>query len=101
MGNESITARRVMMKWAKTLSTAALLLLAVSVPVVAQTGRITGTVADSVTGQPVIGAAVSVVGTNRVVGTTGTGQFTLTNVPTGARQVTVQVIGYAPSTKTV
>jgi TonB-dependent starch-binding outer membrane protein SusC len=89
------------MKWAKSLSMAALLLVAMVVPVVAQNGRITGTVADSATGQPVVGAAVSVAGLSLVTTTAGNGQYSLGNVPAGARQVTVARIGYSPATKAV
>jgi TonB-dependent starch-binding outer membrane protein SusC len=64
------------MNWAKSLSTTALLLL-FALPLAAQNGRITGTVADSVTGSPVIGAAVSVVGTSLVVVTSSTGQYSI------------------------
>jgi TonB-dependent starch-binding outer membrane protein SusC len=89
------------MMWARSLRITALLLLCAAGPVLAQDGRITGTVSDSTSGQPVSGAAVSLVGTSAFVLTTGTGQFTIANVPAGARQVTVQVIGYATATKPV
>lgn len=89
------------MKWAKSLVPAMLLLLAVALPVQAQTGRITGTVADSATGQPIVGVAVTVSGTTIGAMSQPNGQFTISNVPAGTHQVTVQRIGYTPVSKTV
>ena len=91
------------MKWAKRLlGVAALVLVSGSVrPVLAQaTGRVAVTVTDSMSAQPLTGATVVIVGT-RLGGQTGTdGRITVNNVPTGAHQVRVQRIGYAPRTLT-
>lgn len=63
-------------------------------------GRIAGTVTIA-GGQPLVGANISVVGTE-VRGATGPdGRFSLGNVPAGAREVRIQRIGYAPVTRPV
>jgi TonB-dependent starch-binding outer membrane protein SusC len=91
------------MKWAKRLlGVAVLVAVSGSVrPVLAQaTGRVAVTVTDSVSAQPLAGATVVIVGT-RFGGQTGTdGRITVNNVPTGAHQVRIQRIGYAPRTLT-
>jgi TonB-linked SusC/RagA family outer membrane protein len=89
------------MKWANVL----LLLLAVSfaAPSAAQTptGRITGTVADSASGQPVQSATVLVVGTQIGGVTNAEGRYTINNVPEGSQQLRVQRLGYAARAVTV
>ena len=92
------------MKWAKRLlGVAGLVVVSGSVrPVLAQaTGRVAAVVTDSMSAQPLAGATVVIVGT-RLGGQTGTdGRITLNNVPTGAHQVRIQRIGYAPRTLTI
>jgi TonB-dependent starch-binding outer membrane protein SusC len=89
------------MKWAKSL----LLLLAVMAApravMAQQTGRISGTVTDSASGQPVLSATVTIVGTQLAAVTNTEGRYTLANVPAGSAQVRVQRLGYAPRTQTV
>jgi hypothetical protein len=60
-----------------------------------QTGTVTGTVYDSDTGEPLIGAAVSVDG--MLIGTTtdAKGNFTLQGVPAGRHNITISYLGYA------
>ena len=89
------------MKWAKIFGTTALLLLAVLPPVQAQNGRVTGTVADSTTGQPISGAAVQVVGTQLIVASLGNGQFSISNVAPGVHEIRVTRIGYATTSRSV
>src|SRR6266403_881537 len=71
----------------------ALTLLLSSVPAVAQTRTITGTVTDASTGQPLEGARVGVRGTALSVTTGADGKFTLGNVPQGNVVVAIRRIG--------
>ncbi len=73
---------------------AALLLGLVAVPVLAQGRTITGRVRDSLTGAPLPGARVGILGATMAVSPNASGQFTLTNLP--ATEVTLQVraVGY-------
>jgi len=64
-------------------------------------GRITGTVTTGTPAQPVVGAAVTVVGTELRAVTGANGQFTLTNVPAGTQRVRATLIGHADSEQTV
>ena len=64
-------------------------------------GIVRGTVRDSATSQPVPGAQVQVVGTNRGVFTDATGTYTITGVPAGNTTLRVQRIGYAQRTSQV
>jgi TonB-linked SusC/RagA family outer membrane protein len=72
-------------------------------PVFAQTagGRITGLVAEENTGRPLVGANVSVVGTNRGTLTDANGRFILTDVPAGERSVRAGMIGFRAQTRSV
>ena len=91
------------MSWANRLVLVAfLLLLPHAARAQVQTGRVTGTVTDSSTGQPVTGANVLIVGTRfgarpRV----SDGRFVVSGVPVGPQQVRVQRIGFTPQTTTV
>jgi TonB-dependent SusC/RagA subfamily outer membrane receptor len=61
-------------------------------------GVLRGVVLDSVSQQPVAGAQVLLVGTNRGVSTDASGVYTLSGVPEGPATLRVQRIGYAQST---
>src|SRR2546430_10740557 len=64
------------------------------VPLVAQqTGTVSGTVAATESGAPLVGASVVVVGTARSVLTNEKGQYHL-SVPAGAHSVRARLIGY-------
>ncbi len=67
----------------------------------AQTGTITGRVADATTMGAMAGAGVGIEGTQRGTTTGPDGAFVLSNVPVGTHQVTVRLIGYAPVTQEV
>jgi len=69
----------------------------------AQTGRITGTVSDSAGNLPITGATVTVVGATPARGAiTGTdGRYTIAGVTAGAHSVRVSRIGFAPRTQPV
>ena len=60
-----------------------------------RTGQIIGRVRDAVTERPVTAAAVSLAGRAAVVETDRRGRFTLSDVPTGVREVSVRHLGYA------
>jgi TonB-dependent SusC/RagA subfamily outer membrane receptor len=77
----------------------ALLLLAMMVPpVAAQRGQIAGTVSDSSTGSPVIGAQVMVTGTTLGAVTNEEGRFTVAAVPAGTHTLDVRRLGFAART---
>ncbi len=59
----------------------------------AQTPQVTGTVIDSETGEPLIGASVKVDGSNIGTLTDLDGKFTLKNLPRTAKQVVVSYMG--------
>ncbi|MEO7455942.1 MAG: TonB-dependent receptor [Gemmatimonadaceae bacterium] len=88
------------MKWAKGLL---LLVALIAAPraMLAQTGRITGVVTDSSTGQPVPSATVTVVGTKLGAATNSEGRFSISAVPVGTAQVRVQRLGYAPKMRSI
>ncbi len=60
--------------------------------------RVTGTVISEDDGEPVIGAHVAVDGTKIAVITDSNGNFTLTNVPSSAKKITVSFLGMNPKT---
>ncbi|MES2180170.1 MAG: TonB-dependent receptor [Gemmatimonadota bacterium] len=88
------------MQWAKRLVLLGALIFAPSV-VIAQTGRITGTVTDSTTGQAVPSATITVVGTKLGAATSSDGRYSISGVPVGSAQVRVQRLGFAARTQTV
>ena len=64
-------------------------------------GTVRGTVLDSTSAQPVAGAQVSLVGTNRTTYTDASGVYRFTGVSAGPATVRVQRIGFAQRTATV
>src|SRR5687767_634814 len=58
------------------------------------TGKVIGTVTDSETGQPLVGAQVVVEGTNLGNVTNEDGYYFINNVPVGLEQLTAQYLGY-------
>jgi outer membrane receptor protein involved in Fe transport len=67
----------------------------VPLPAVAQTGSVNGTVVSAVSGQPLDGANVWVVDTNRSALTDAQGRFAISGVPAGPQRVKITRIGYA------
>jgi hypothetical protein len=63
-------------------------------PLVAQTGRIDGTVRHIQTHQPVVGARVSIVGTDLYAITDPTGYYVIPRIPAGVYVVSVHAIGF-------
>jgi TonB-dependent starch-binding outer membrane protein SusC len=90
------------LRWPLALAAALLALVVGLEPALAQaqTGTITGMVTTQ-TGEPVAGAQVMLVGTQRGTLTNVRGGFIFTNVPAGERQVRVTSIGYRTETQTV
>jgi TonB-linked SusC/RagA family outer membrane protein len=64
------------------------------------TGNLRGTVVDSTTQQPVGGAQVQLVGTNRTTFTDASGVYRFSGVSAGSATVRVQKIGFAQQTAT-
>ncbi|MGH7652057.1 MAG: SusC/RagA family TonB-linked outer membrane protein [Gemmatimonadaceae bacterium] len=64
-------------------------------------GIVRGVVVDSVSQQPVPGAQVLLVGTNRTTSTDGAGVFTFAGVPEGPVTLRIQKIGFAQGAKVV
>lgn len=78
-----------------------LLAWAVTCTAWAQTGRLTGTVKDAETGEPLLGASVQVAGTKLGALTDGQGQYNLENIPVGTQKVSVSFVGYTAQTRSM
>jgi len=89
------------MRWTKHLCLIASLSLTSSLAAQAQTGRISGTVLDSATAQPVALATVSVTGSRLGAQTNADGRYTIANVPAGTHQLRVQRLGFQPRERSV
>ena len=72
----------------------ALLVLSGSAAFAQVTGKVIGTVTDSDTGQPLVGAQVVVEGTNLGNVTNEDGYYFINNVPVGLQGLTAQYLGY-------
>lgn len=87
-----------------TRSLALLAAIAFAAPASAQTGAITGTVKDSATGSPIVGATVVAVNASGGVGgsaiTNDAGTFRIGNLANGTYTVQVLSIGHAPKAVT-
>lgn len=84
------------------LTAAVLVLVLGAGPLRAQeTGSVSGTVRAASTQQPLVAAAVEVVGTSLVAVTDSDGRYTLDAVPAGEHTLRVSVIGYSRSETTV
>lgn len=64
-------------------------------------GVITGTVVDQATQRPLVGAQITIAGTQLGTITNQQGGFTITNVPAGTREVRASLIGFSAATRTV
>ncbi len=87
------------MKALNTLIVLALVVLCSST-LFAQTGKISGTVTDSRTGEALISANVIIEGTTLGAATNLDGYFVILNVPPGTYNVRTSMIGYTASTQT-
>jgi TonB-linked SusC/RagA family outer membrane protein len=86
--------------WSFLLAIAALA-LPLRIATAQGSGGVRGTVTDSTSQQPVAGAQVQLVGTNRGTFTDAAGVYRFTDVPAGQATVRVQRIGFAPRTVSV
>ena len=66
----------------------------------AQTGKIAGKVVDARTGEALVGANVTVDGTQLGAASDVEGFFTILSVPPGTYKVRASIVGYTPSTQT-
>ncbi len=64
-------------------------------------GRVRGRVVDSTTGKGIAGVTVKVDETQLSTQTSGSGEYTILNVPTGVYRVVARVIGYRVASQTV
>ncbi len=70
------------------------LTLATAASAHAQTGTVTGAITHATTGQPILGAVVSVEGTSLTAQSGPGGRYSMANVPAGEQHLTVTRIGY-------
>ena len=71
-------------------------------PVAAQGGgSVTGLVTDSETQRPLAGAQVVITGTNRGTLTNQAGRYIVPNVPAGAYEVRVVILGFSQQTQSI
>ena len=87
----------------RTLATLSLAFSVAASGLTAQQGTatVTGVVTDAATQEPIAGAQVVVAGTNLSALSNSEGRYLILNVPVGARDIRVQVLGYAPSTQSL
>jgi hypothetical protein len=76
------------------------LLLALGTLCAQNAGKITGTILDNQTGEPLIGANVVLAATSIGAATDLDGNFIILNVPVGKYEVQVSMVGYAKVTQT-
>lgn len=67
----------------------------------AQFGTITGTITDSQSGEPIIGASIRLSGLPQGTVSRRDGSFTIARVPAGSVQLLISAIGYHPTERTV
>ncbi len=65
----------------------------------AQTGKIAGKVVDARTGEALVGANVTIEGTQQGASSDVEGFFTILSVPPGTYRVRASIVGYTPSTQ--
>ena len=81
----------------QTRSLTLLITLLITLPMLAvggTTGKIKGKITDQKSGEPLVGAPVSVVGTSLGAAANVDGQYIILNVPAGTHQIEVKFIGY-------
>lgn len=77
----------------------ALIVFAVTPAMAGVSGKISGTVVDVTSDEPIIGATVRVLGTSIVTKTDEDGEYFIINVPGGKYDLTVSYLGYESTTK--
>ncbi len=85
----------------RVLAVLALLALPLTAQAQQGTGNVVGRVIDGATSQPVDGAQVVVVGTNRGALANAEGRFLITGVPAGEQTIRVVSLGYAQASSTI
>jgi TonB-linked SusC/RagA family outer membrane protein len=88
-------------RWLASALAVALVSLAMPVGAQAQTGTVTGQVVHAETGAPLANAQVVIVGTTRGTLTDSDGNYRITGVRAGSREVRAQLIGYRAVTQAV
>jgi len=81
---------------ARLFSQALLFVLVIATTARAQTGRITGIIADSAQGFPVSGVNVAIIGTTLGGLSSESGRYTIAAVPPGTYTLEARRLGYAP-----
>jgi hypothetical protein len=76
------------------LSAALMLAVAASALLAQSTGKISGTVKDAASGEPLIGANVVILGTSLGASTDLDGNYFILNIPTGRYSIQASMIGY-------
>jgi len=79
-----------------SVAIAVCILVAASLAMAGTTGKITGHVIDQENGQPIPGAAITVVGTSLGALSDEDGNYVILSVPVGTYVVKAQLVGYAP-----
>ncbi len=64
------------------------------------TGKISGMVVDEITGEPIVGATIQVVGTEIGTTTDVDGEYFIMNIPSGSYDISVSFLGYEKVVKT-
>src|SRR3569623_604220 len=81
------------------------LVLALAAPLAAAraqgTGTIRGRVTDAATARAIADAQITITGTQLSAATTAAGDFAISNVPSGSREVVVRRLGYTRQAKNV
>ncbi len=75
------------------------ILFAISPPIFAQTGELSGRVTDARTGEPLVGATVILAGTTIGDATDVNGRYFINNIPTNSYNITVSFVGFITQTK--
>ncbi|HMC55616.1 MAG TPA: TonB-dependent receptor [Gemmatimonadaceae bacterium] len=86
--------------WRRAATLAAIAMIAMARPALAQTGSVQGRVTDS-TGTPVLSAVISVEGSSLRVAPNSRGAYVVNGVPAGRRVVRVRGLGFAPESLSV
>lgn len=90
---------RKRLKMSVVLYSVVLLLIISSQVLAAVSGKISGSVIDSKTGEPIIGATVRVEGTNIVTKTDDDGEYFIISLPSGKWDIAATHVGFEPITK--
>jgi len=93
--------RNLKIGWKLIVIAAMAVVLPLHIAAAQGTGTVRGTVIDATSQQPVPGAQVQLVGTNRTTQTDASGVYTLSGVPVGPATLRVQRIGFAQGTISV